>query len=427
MSQSLVTDLSDVDMAASYLRHDMVGRTTLSFFVRTLPPGCGFLVAAGLDDCLAHLESFALAGDDLAWLRHHGFDAADVEALSRLRFTGDVHAVPEGRVLLPGEPILEVTSPIAEAQLVRTCLLNEVTHQTTIATRAARCRLAAGESIELVDLSVRGTHATGAATTIARLAAMAGFAASSNVEAARRYGLHAAGTMTRGYVEAFPSEGAAFRAYAEARSTRRTFLVDTDETLDGVCEAIRTIRELGLRRPLAVHLDRGDLAGLARRTRALLDEAGLAHVQILVSGDLDEHDVDRFRRDGVPIDAAGVELDAVATVPTLDCTYELVAYDLLRPTTPFSAGATPPGAKQVWRAPRMATEDVLATRDEPGPRGHEPLLDVVMRDGGRVGPTSSLDAARARLAADLDALPGRALDLRDPVAPAVRISPGLSG
>jgi nicotinate phosphoribosyltransferase len=305
MSRALVTDLYELNMAVSYLRRAMVGPATFSLFVRSLPPRRRFLVAAGLEDCLAFLESFAFADEDLAWLRRHGFEADNIEALG-LRFTGDVDAVPEGRVVLPGEPILEVTAPIAEAQLVETFLLNQVTFQTAVATKAARCRLASGDAIELVDFALRRTHGVDAGMAVARLSAMAGFAATSNVEAARRYGLPAAGTMAHSYVEALPTEADAFRAYAEDRPARRTFLVDTYDTLDGVRAAIATIRELGLARPLAVRLDSGDLRTLARKTRALLDEAGLAHVQIFASGGLDEFDLERLRRDRVPVDAAGI-------------------------------------------------------------------------------------------------------------------------
>jgi nicotinate phosphoribosyltransferase len=427
MSRALVTDLYELNMAASYLRRGMVGPATFSLFVRKLPPRRGFLVAAGLEDCLDVLESFAFAAEDLAWLRDHGFDGATVDGLGRLRFTGDVHAVPEGRVVLPDEPILEVTAPIAEAQLVETFLLNQVTFQTAIATKAARCRLAAGDRIELVDFALRRTHGVDAGMAVARLAAMAGFAATSNVEAARRFGLRAAGTMAHSYVEAFPTEADAFRAYAQDRPSARTFLVDTYDTLDGVRAAIDVIRELGLARPLAVRLDSGDIAHLARQTRALLDEAGLAHVQIFVSGGLDEYDLERFRRDGVPVDGAGVgtKLGVSADAPYLDSAYKLVAYGD-RPVLKLSPGkATLPGPKQVWRPIRGITEDLLAGRDEPGTPDHEPLLVPVMRGGRRVAAPGTLAAARARLARDLEALPPEALDLHEPVPPPVRVSPHL--
>jgi nicotinate phosphoribosyltransferase len=427
MSRALVTDLYELNMAVSYRRRGMVGPATFSLFVRSLPPHRGFLVAAGLEDCLAFLESFAFTGEDLDWLRQHGFEADDVDALAGLGFTGDVHAVPEGRVVLPDEPILEVTAPIGEAQLVETFLLNQVTFQTAVATKAARCRLAAGDAIELVDFSLRRTHGVDAGMAVARLSAMAGFAATSNVEAARRYGLPAAATMAHSYVEAFPSEADAFRAFAEDRPAPRTFLVDTYDTLGGVRAAIDIIRELGLTRPLAVRLDSGDLSSLARRTRALLDEAGLAHVQIFASGGLDEFDLEQFRRDRVPVDAAGIgtKLGVSADAPSLDSAYKLVAYGD-RPVLKLSPGkATLPGPKQVWRTYPAITEDVLATRDEPGPPGHEPLLVPVIRGGARTGPPAALDAARAWLARDLEDLPPGALDLHEPVPPPVRVSPRL--
>jgi nicotinate phosphoribosyltransferase len=427
MSRALLTDLYELNMAASYLRRGMAGPATFSLFVRKLPPRRGFLVAAGLEDCLAFLEAFTFADEDLAWLRGHGFDADTVDALAALRFTGDVHAVPEGRVVLPNEPLIEVTAPIAEAQLVETFLLNQVTFQTAIATKAARCRLAAGDRIDLVDFALRRTHGVDAGMAVARLSAMAGFEATSNVEAARRYGLRPAGTMAHSYIEAFACEADAFRAYAQDRPAARTFLVDTYDTLDGVRTAIDVIRELGLAGPLAVRLDSGDIAALARQTRQLLDEAGLALVQIFASGGLDEYDLERLRREAVPVDAAGVgtKLGVSADAPYLDSAYKLVAYGD-RPVLKLSPGkATLPGPKQVWRPVPTISVDVLTSRTEPGPPNHEPLLVPVMRAGARTRLRDTLDAARDRLAHDLEALPPHALDLHDPVPPPVEVSSHL--
>ena len=427
MSRALVTDLYELNMAASYLRRGMVGPVTFSLFVRKLPLRRGFLVGAGLEDCLAFLESFTFAEEDLAWCRGPGFDADTVDALAALRFTGDVHAVPEGRVVLPNEPLIEVTAPIAEAQLVETFLLNQVTFQTAIATKAARCRLAAGDRIDLVDFALRRIHGVDAGMAVARLSAMAGFAATSNVEAVRRYGLRPAGTMAHSYIEALACEADAFRAYAQDRPAARTFLVDTYDTLDGVRTAIDVIRELGLAGPLAVRLDSGDITALARQTRRLPDEAGLAHVQIFASGGLDEYDLERLRRDGVPVDAAGVgtKLGVSADAPYLDSADKLVAYGD-RPVLKLSPGkATLPGPKQVWRPVPTISVDLLASRTEPGPPDHEPLLVPVMRRGARTRPRETLDAARDRLAHDLEALPPHALDLHDPVPPPVEASSHL--
>ncbi len=426
VARALITDLYELNMAASYLRRGMVGEATFSLFVRKLPAHRGFLVAAGLEDCLAYLESFSFEDEDLAWLREAGFSPEVVAGFAGMRFTGDVHAVPEGRVVLPDEPLLEVTAPIPEAQLVETYLLNQVTFQTALATKASRCRLAAGH-IELVDFALRRTHGTEAGMAVARLSAIAGFSSTSNVEAARRFGLRAAGTMAHSYIEAFPTEAEAFRAFAQDLPERTTFLVDTYDTLTGVTTAIEVIRELGLTGSLGVRLDSGDLVALARDARRLLDEAGLPQVRIFVSGGLDEYDLERFAAEDAPIDAAGVgtRMGVSADAPSLDSAYKLVAYDG-RPVRKLSAGkATLPGAKQVWRRSPIE-EDLLAQREEPGADGREPLLVPVMRAGARVTRPDGIEAARARLSRDLSALPPEALALHQPVPPRVRVSDRLA-
>jgi nicotinate phosphoribosyltransferase len=422
MGRALVTDLYELHMAASYLRRGMAAPATFSLFVRRLPPDRGFLVAAGVEDCLEQLGSFAFTTADLDWLRGHGFDDVDVEHLAQLRFTGDVHAVPEGRVVVANEPLVEVTAPIAEAQLIETLLLNQLTYQTAIATKATRCRLAA-PGIDLVDFALRRTHGAEAGLAVARVSALAGFVATSNVEAARRFGLTASGTMAHSYIEAFPSEAEAFRAFARDRRGAMTFLVDTYDTVGGVAAAIEVIHELGLGDHAAVRLDSGDLAALAHQTRRQLDRAGLSRVRIFASGGLDEHELDRLRAEGAPVDAAGVgtSLGVSEGAPALDTVYKLVAYDD-RPVLKLSPGkATLPGPKQVWRGP-AGSPDVVATRDEPGPDGYEPLLVPVMVAGRRLGPPDTIAAARDRLDRDLAALPTAATRLRDPQAPVARVS-----
>ena len=234
MPGGLLADLYELNMAASYLGRSMTGPATFSLFVRRLPACRGFLVAAGLEDCLAFLEGFSFTAEELNYLhREQGYDDEALRALSGLRFTGDVQAVPEGRVVFAGEPLLEVTAPIAEAQLAETVLLNHMTFQTNVATKAARCMLAAGGA-RLVDFSFRRTQGIDASLTVARTSAIAGFAATSNVEAARRYGLTAAGTMAHSFIEAFADEEQAFTAFAEDFPGKTTFLVDTYDAERGV-------------------------------------------------------------------------------------------------------------------------------------------------------------------------------------------------
>lgn len=421
MPGGLLTDLYALNMAASYLARGMTGSAVFSLFVRRLPPNRGFLVSAGLEDCLAFLEGFGFDAAELEWLEQHGFAGPTLERLEPLRFTGEVRAVPEGRVIFADEPLLEVTAPIAEAQLVETFLLNQITFQTTLATKAARCRVAAQDRLGLVDFSLRRTQGIEAGLAVARLSAMVGFSATSNVEAARRFGLAASGTMAHSYVEAFPDETSAFAAFATDRPGPVTFLVDTYDTLRGVGAAIGVIRQLGLGESAAVRLDSGDIVSLAEASRKLLDDAGLDGVRIFASGGLDEHDVERFVRDHVPVDAVGIgtRMGVSADAPSLDSAYKLVDYNG-RPVMKLSPEkVTLPGAKQVFRRPEG---DVLALRDEPAPPGAEPLLEVVMRNGRRVGPPDSLRKARARFEADIDRLPALALDLDNPISPPVLIS-----
>jgi nicotinate phosphoribosyltransferase len=421
----LDTDLYEVRMAASYLRRGMTGPATFSLFARRLPRRRGFLVAAGLADALDFLETYGFDAAELDYLRDAvGLDAAALAALRWQRFTGDVWAVPEGRVVFADEPLLEVTAPIAQAQLVETVLLNLLTFQTTVASKAARCRLAAGGA-ELIDFAFRRTHGLDAAMGVARASAIAGFAATSNVEAARRYGLRAAGTMAHSYVEAFGDERAAFAAFATDFPDRPVFLVDTYDTLAGVHNAIAVTAALHPTRPVGIRLDSGDLAVLAQLSRAILDAAGLTDARIIASGGLDEDTIAALVTRAAPIDAYGVgtRMGVSRDAPSLDSAYKLVEY-AGRPVLKLSPGkATLPAAKQVWRGRTAADGDLIALRTEPAAAGRQALLVPVMRGGRRLTPAEpagDVRAARSRLDADLAWLPtaARRLDDPEPVVPA---------
>lgn len=423
---ALLTDLYELKMAASYLRRGMVDEATFSLFVRALPESRGFVVAAGVESCLEFLERLRFGEEELSYLQDAlGFGPVDLEAFRRLRFTGDVWAVPAGRVALAGEPLIEVTAPIAEAQLAETFLLNRITFETTIASKAARCVIAA-KGRELVDFAFRRTQGIEAGIDVARLSAMVGFTATSNVEAARRYQLTAAGTMAHSYVEAFPRETDAFRAFAQDFPGQVTFLVDTYGTITGVRHAIEVVKELGLSSELGIRIDSGDLAELARQARRLLDLAGLPHVVIVASGGLDEFAIHDLVNRGAPIDAFGVgtKMGVSADHPYLDTAYKLVWFGE-RPVMKFSPGkANPPGRKQVFR--RFSPfGDLVGLRDEPVPSGRRPLLEPVMVGGRRTVPHASLEESRRRFEADLAELPDAARDLRMPRPPPVRVSQAL--
>lgn len=404
-------------MALSYLREDMRGPATFSLFVRDLPPGRGFLVAAGLEPALDHLSRYRVGQADVeefAAVLHR--PVADLAPLQGLSFDGQVRAVPEGRIVFAGEPLLEVTAPLPQAQLVETGLLMLLCHQTAVASKAARCMLAAAGR-PLVDFSLRRTHGPEAGMQAARLCALVGFAGTSNVAAARRYGIPAAGTMAHSYIEAFASEEAAFRAFARTHPGPVTFLVDTYDTARGVATAARVLNDLGLGPECAIRLDSGELGAEARRARTALDAAGREDVRIIVSGGLDEYGVAALVREGAPIDAfaVGTKVGTAADAPYLDAAYKLVEYDA-RPMMKLSVSkVTAPGPKQVFRGPGL--RDVVGLANEEPPAGTEPLLRPVMRGGLRTEPPAALSTARARFEADLAALPEEARRVDGPIAP----------
>jgi nicotinate phosphoribosyltransferase len=422
----LLTDLYELNMAASYLERGMGGEATFSLFVRQLPTTRGFLVAAGLEPALEFLEGFGLSEEELDYLgRELGFEDPVLDALGALRFRGDVWAVPEGRVVYANEPLLEITAPIPVAQLVEPFLLNQITFQTTIASKAARCMIAA-EGRDVIDFALRRTQGLDAALAVARCSSIVGFAATSNVEAARRFGLRPAGTMAHSYIESFASEKEAFRTFARDFPNRTTFLVDTFDTLNGVRTAIEVIEELGLAgsESLGIRLDSGDLDELSRAARTLLDEAGLESVRIFASGGLDEVEVDRLVRAGAPIDAFGIgtRMGVSADAPYLDSAYKLVEYDG-RPILKLSPHkVTEPGRKQVFRGP---DGDVVGLRDEAVPDDHEPMLVPVMHGGRRTGPHRTLETARSLFRSDLERVPEAARGIEDPVAPVPATSKAL--
>ncbi|MGV9759705.1 MULTISPECIES: nicotinate phosphoribosyltransferase [Streptomyces] len=416
MSDVTTTDLYEVTMAMSYLREGMGAPATFSLFVRDLPPDRGFLVAAGLEPALDFLAGYRVEQEDVeefADALHR--PVADLEPLLGLSFEGEVRAVPEGRVVFAGEPLLEVTAPLPQAQLVETYLLNQLCHQTVVASKAARCVLAAAGR-PVVDFSLRRTHGPWAGLQAARLGAVVGFAGTSNVAAATSLGVPASGTMAHSYIEAFPGEEDAFRAFARAHPGPVTFLVDTYDTEEGVRVAARVLRDLGRGPGCAIRLDSGDLDALARRARALLDAAGLADVGIVASGGLDEFGVDRLVCAGAPIDvyAVGTRVGVAADAPYLDAAYKLVEYDGRPMMKLSSAKVTAPGRKQVFRRPGQPDVIALAAEEPPSPA--QLLLGTVMRGGRRTGPPDHWRNAHQRFRADLADLPGPARRIENPEA-----------
>lgn len=431
---ALATDLYELTMGAVYLELGLEESATFSLVVRKLPANRPFLVAAGLQDAVERLVELAFDADAADYLRStRRFDERQVARLVETRFTGDVWALPEGRVVFAGEPLLEVTAPILEAQLVETLLLNAVYYPTLVATKAARC-VSAAPGKALVDFGMRRMPGIEASIAAARACFIAGFTATSNVLAGRELDVPMGGTMAHSLVEIFPSELDAFRGYAAAARDGITLLVDTYDTLAGVRRAVAVARELAARgrRLAAIRLDSGDLIELSRRARRLLDDAGLRDVRIVASGGLDEYELARLERARAPIDGYGIgtRLGMSADAPVVDMAYKIVAY-AGRACLKLSEGkATLVGPKQVWRRrdeQGRLIEDILAARDEPAPGPEwEPLLEQVV-GGGRAGPLPNLRELRDRNDREIRSLPRDLLGPEPPERPyPVRISAELA-
>jgi nicotinate phosphoribosyltransferase len=411
MTSPLATDLYQLTMLAGYQHAGITGRSTFELFVRNLPGGRAFLVAAGLEQALDVLESLRFTPDEIRYLRTVPALAAAPDRffddlLPSFRFTGDVWAVAEGEVVFPQEPILRVTAPAAEAQLVETALLATITFQTTIASKATRI-VHAADGRPVIEFGSRRAHGLDAAVHAARAAYVAGCSATSNVEAGYRHGIPVSGTMAHSWVMSFAHEIDAFRAYLALFGERTTLLIDTYDTV----AAAHAIVGAGLR-PGSVRLDSGDIAVLSREVRRVLDAGGLMETRMIVSGDLDEHRIAQLLAGAAPIDAFGVgtALSTSSDAPALGGVYKLVEIErdgTMAPVLKLSAGKrTLPGSKQVWRLSQNgpALGDVLALASEPSPGGR-PLLSQVMRSGQRLQAPSTIEDVRRHAADAVGELP----------------------
>lgn len=428
----LFTDLYELTMAAGYLRAGLTHTATFDLFVRQLPARRSFLVAAGLADALDHLEALSFEPAELDHLASLGrFDDDVLHHLSGLRFTGEVWAVPEGEVVFGDEPILRVTAPLLEAQLVETRLLNVVGSQTMVASKAARVAIACAGR-RFVDFSARRDHGPDAAMQAARASFIGGASGTSLVSASMAHGIPPSGTMAHAFVMSFADERDAFRAFARTFPDDAILLIDTYDTEEGARRAVEVAHELAHEgvRLRGVRLDSGDLVRLSRSVRRILDDGGLADAAIFASGDLDEERITELLAAGSPIDAFGVgtQLGTSGDAPSLGAVYKLVD-DADGPKIKLSEDkVTLPGRKQVWRvedADGVADHDVIGL-DHEAVEGR-PLLEPVLRHGRRLAPSPSIHEARERAAAAVAALPSRSRTLVQRERPyEVRRSAGLA-
>jgi nicotinate phosphoribosyltransferase len=397
---ALLTDLYQLTMAQAYFHSGQRAPATFSLFIRSYPPNRGYFVAAGLSDVLDFLEQFKIDSEAIDYLSSRRIFADDfLDFLKDVRFTGQVRAIPEGRLFFKDEPVLEVTAPIIEAQIIETFIINQINLQSLIATKAARCVHAAGARA-VVDFSLRRTHGIDAGMKVARSSYLAGFAGTSNVLAGQRYGIPIVGTMAHSFVSSFEHERDAFRAFVASFPGQSILLIDTYDTVSGARTAVEIAREMAARgqQLQGVRIDSGDLAKLALEVRKVFNEAGLPEVKIVGSGGLDEYDLKTFSDAQIPYDSYGVgtKMGVSADAPWSDIAYKLVEYDQ-RPVLKLSTGKISlPGGKQVFRLSDnqgYLKKDIIALQEEQVPEA-EPLLKTVMAEGKFVAPLPSLDESR---------------------------------
>jgi len=414
----LLTDLYQLTMLQAYFEQGMNDTAVFEFFVRRLPQNRGFLMAAGLEQTLEFLEQLRFSDEDLEWVRKCGRFSADFpDFLAGLRFTGDVHAMPEGTVFFADEPILRVTAPIPQAQLVESRLINLLHFQTLVASKAARCVLVAPGKL-LVDFGMRRAHGAEAGLLAARASYLAGFAGSATLIAAPLFGIPVFGTMAHSFIQTHDSEELAFEHFASAQPENVTLLIDTYDTEAGARKVVRLaprFKELGIT-IRAVRIDSGDLALHAHHVRQILDAAGLREIRIFSSGGLDEYALYNLLTHGAPIDGFGIgtSMDTSADAPFLDCAYKLQEYAGQARRKRSEGKATWPGRKQVYRRydnHGIMADDVLTL--ETDAQEGEALIQPVMRAGKRLQSAESLDTIRQRARAQLARLPAHLRALKD--------------
>jgi nicotinate phosphoribosyltransferase len=429
-TSALLTDLYELTMAQAYLEQGMEEPAVFEFFVRKLPPHRNFLVAAGLEQVMDYVSELQVTQEELAWLDQSGrFSSRLLHYLEALRFTGDMEAMPEGTIFFPHEPILRVVAPLPLAQLLESRIMNLLNFQTMVASKAVRSVLVA-EGKPLIDFGLRRAHGAEAGLLAARAGYLAGFAGTATVLAGMVYGIPLYGTMAHSFVQAHEDEVVAFEHFAHTQPDNVVLLIDTYDTeaaAGKVVSLARTLKAKGVA-VKGVRLDSGDLADHARKVRRILDEGGLAHVQILASGNLDEYRLRDLLQTGAPIDsfAVGTAMTTSSDAPSLDCAYKLQEY-AGRPCRKRSEGkATWPGRKQIYRYHErdgQLDHDIVTMHDDHLPG--EPLLQLVMKHGRRLASSPGLAELRRHVAAQLGQLPGPLQALETVPAYDVRISSAL--
>ena len=406
----LVTDFYQLAMMNAYFELGMEDQAVFELFVRRLPPERNFLMAAGLAQVLDYLETLSFQPEELDYLAADPrFKPGFIDHLADLHFTGDVDAMPEGSVFFAEEPVLRVTAPISQAQLVETRIINILHMQTLVASKASRFIIAA-DGRRIVDFGLRCSHGAEAGLFAARASYIAGLDGTATVLAGMRFGIPTMGTMAHSFIQSHETEAAAFENFARSQPGNVTLLIDTYDIEAGAKKVVHLASKLRKSEDVinAVRIDSGDFDQSSRAVRAILDNAGFSEIKIIVSGSLDEHRVSRLVCDGAPIDGFGVgtNLDVSPDVPVLDCVYKLQEYAGRARRKRSANKHTWPGAKQVYRwfseAGVMLEDSVTLVGDT---AQGVPMLNPVMKNGQRLAPSPSLEMIRKVAAKTLQELP----------------------
>ncbi len=394
-------------MAQAYLAEGMTGQATFSLFFRHLPGQRNYVLSCGIEDLADFAEQIRFSSEDLEYLRAQEIFSEDfLSYLKEFRFTGEIVGLPDGTPVFPREPLVEVTAPAPEAQILETWAMNQMHSQSVLATKAARI-MAAARGRAVLDFGLRRMQGSEGGVKGARAFSIAGMTGSSNVLAGKTYGVPISGTMAHSYIQAHDSEMDAFRAFV-AEFPETILLVDTYDTLTGVQRVVQLAKELGSEfKVRGIRIDSGDFAQLSRASRQILDDNGLGHLKIIASGGLDELKIEKLLTEGAPIDGFGVgsSLGVSEDAPVLDIAYKLVDYAGKGRMKLSEGKETLPGKKQIFRQREgeLTTSDVLARRHEE--LSGQPLLEDFVKQGQRVRERESLSSARQRASKALGSLP----------------------
>ncbi|MBS0298859.1 MAG: nicotinate phosphoribosyltransferase [Proteobacteria bacterium] len=424
LSSPLLADLYQFTMLQSYLEQGMEETAVFELFVRKLPPGRNFLVAAGLEQVIEFLENLRFSPEELDWLATR-FPPQVIRYLTHFRFDGDVHAMPEGTIFFPNEPIMRITAPMPQAQLVESRIINLLHFETLIASKAARSVLTAPDKL-LVDFGMRRAHGAEAGLLAARASYLAGFSGTATVLAGTMYGIPLFGTMAHSYIQVHQDESAAFEHFSRCHPDNTVLLIDTYDTEAAARKVVNLAPKLAADNITikGVRLDSGDLAAHAHNVRRILDAGGLRDTPIFASGNLDEYKLHTLLSAQAPIDGFGIgtALDISIDAPALDCAYKLQEY-AGKPRRKHSEGkATWPGRKQVYRSydsDGCIAADVITLADD-DPQPGEALIHPMMRSGKRLHPKIPLAMLRDQTLQNYRRLP-TAMTALDP-APAYPVT-----